>query len=87
MTRDTMTQRHQKFYELIGPNGNVWRQTTSRTIAARWQARCLRPDPPRDPDNPGPRVQTSMDVWFSSANADAAALAQWESDMDRRYGL
>jgi hypothetical protein len=84
---DVMTQRHQKSYELIDPRGTVWQSTTSRTTAAGWHARCLHPDPLLEANDLRFRVRTSKDVWFSSANADAAALGRWEADMDRRHGM
>ena len=87
MTQDTMTQHHQKFYELLTSSGQVWLRTTSRTKAAAWHATSQQQRAQSGPGTPCPRVVPSMDVWFSSPNSDAAALAQWDADRDRRWGL
>ena len=87
MTQDTMTQRHQRFYELVTPDGEVWRRTTDRQKAAMWHGMCRRPYGLRVVNVPGLRIRPRLAVWFASQRTDQDDLERWHAHLDRAHGL
>jgi hypothetical protein len=76
-----MTAQHQKFYDLVKPDGTTAQITSKRKTAACWLTMC-RLDLP-----PGWTVVPSMTVWFASERTDQDDLERHHADLDRRYGL
>jgi hypothetical protein len=77
---DTMTQRHQRTYELRTPQGRTFDATGTRKTAARWLA-TIRELPE------GWHVTCALNTWFASERTDADNLERWHAHLDRRYGL
>ena len=75
---DVMTQRHQKFYDLLDREGRTRASTSRPATAANWLIMA------RESAN-GWRVIPSMDVWFASERTDQDDLERWHAHLDRRY--